>query len=198
MTACVVGCSTSRPPLTTDAFAGTWTGTSSKGEHLEYTFTEATFDWELVHPDTTRTRIGTGLFATDGTNIVLNGTFTGEEDMVQLTLIAPAYVSAANMCDTPFLADSSDGVVGTYTSTVSSQQYDDTGAALGPPVVANNSLELDADGTFVQTAGGVQQAGTYAATDTQVTTTIQTGNVEAVRTFTIVDDGVLCDPAYAR
>jgi len=31
-----------------------------------------------------------------------------------------------------------------------------------------------------------------------VTTTIQTGNTEAVRSFTIVDDGVLCDPAYSR
>jgi hypothetical protein len=200
MTACVVGCSasSSRPPVTTDAFTGTWTGTSSKGEQLAYTFTDATFDWELVHPDTTRTRIGTGLFATDGTNIILNGTFTTEDDMVQLTVTSPAYVSGSSMCDTPLLADSTDGIAGTYTSTVSSQQYNDSGGALGPPIVATNSVELDADGTFVETTNGSQQAGTYVATDTQVTTTIQTGNVEAVRTFAIVDDGVLCDPAYSR
>jgi hypothetical protein len=200
MTACVAACSSSssQPALTVDEFVGTWSGTASNGMQTAYTFTDGTFTWDLVHPDTTRTRIGAGVFATDGTNMILTGSFATEDAMVQLTLTSPAYVSATSMCDTPLLGDSPDGVTGTYTSIVSSQQYDDNGADLGPPSVATTSVELDADGTFIQTTDGAQQAGTYVATDTQVTTTIQHGNVQAVRTFTIVDDGVLCDPAYAR
>jgi hypothetical protein len=178
---------------------GEWNGTASNGKAFRYTFAaDDTFQYGRVDNGAFGA-VMAGAYSFDSHTLSLDGTVLDESGaLVRFTLDTDAYASATSLCDQAFSAEGRSGVVATWTSVTTSQAFDVSGNPTGDAQSTVDIFDLHADGTVDETLGGLTQSGTYVQTGTAVTISIGTGSVRAVRTFTLVDDQVLCDPAYVH
>jgi hypothetical protein len=197
----VAGCTSSEPqPLAAADLIGTWTGVASSGTTERYVFgADATL------------AVGT-VDSADGFSSQLQGTFSIADPMltwdlkstdgvgnpIRLQITSEPYLSAGVFCDQPLRGDTEaggvDGIVGSWTSTATTQQVDVSGMPIGDPTANVADLALNADGTF----STHESSGTYVVDHDTVTTSYTDGDVVTVQSYTFVDGTVLCDPALHK
>jgi hypothetical protein len=177
--------------VTKSELVGTWNAKQSNGVSLRWVFNS--------DDSFTYGRVLTGGYAptmdgkfTTGDALRLEGTFryedgTASRQRVELT----TYVST-QFCDVPFAAPAQrSGVVGTWTSHGSSQDLDSSGNPVGHVKDLASTLVLRADGSARDDVGN---DGTYTVAGDTITVTV----AQATRSYKLVDDQVLCNPAFAQ
>jgi len=189
-------CTSAPETLEQSDLVGHWRGTASNGYTFEWQFTpEGAFTRSIVGSSGNFV-MGQGTYSVAAT-LTLQGTFYGEEgDGYRARIEVPAYASSTGMCEVALTAEGNHGVVGTWTSTVTSQSLDASDTPIGEPQITTETMDLRSDGTVVDMAGDIGDSGTYTQNANQITTTFPHGSVASVRTYTFVDDRALCDPLY--
>jgi hypothetical protein len=113
--------------------------------------------------------------------------------------LGDAHLGSDGLCLAPFESTNAQGVIGTWTSSSTSQLLDDSGAPTGPVTQSSDSYQLAADGSFAETTANGPSTGTWQRTGNVVTLTQSGlgGNVQTL-TLALVDGEVLCDPVFKK
>lgn len=107
--------------------------------------------------------------------------------MKKLTAVLLALVLAATLCIGAIAEDSAVDYTGTWTATT----LEVNGAAMDPAMLGMSmTMVLNEDGSCVLTALGMEQIGTWAVTDTGITTTDADGVVD---TYTLIDGKLVAE-----
>jgi hypothetical protein len=200
------GCTSADPNATTitsKQLLGTWNGMASVGKTYRYTFgADGSFQYGWMISQTFAP-LASGTFSIgDKHTLKLDGQATDEEGgLHHVVASVDAYATPTAFCDSAlYAAEAYDSFVGDWTMSQTSVELDANGVPLGPETTHVTTMSFDGNGFVLEDVDGNQAGGSYTQTGDQVTVSMPEGNgsVEAVRTYTVVDNAVLCDPVYAR
>ena len=189
--------------LSSKNIVGTWDGTTYNGKTYRYEFDAAgTFQWGAVEHGSF-IAIASGTVSVDHKSLSLDATSHDEDGTpFYVRTTSDAYGNGSQLCDTAFYKEAdSDDTLQSYTTHVTSQSLDASGAPLGQPVSQTKTIQLVSDGTAVMLEDDYSTTGTFTRQGDQVTLSMpgsSDGSVIVLSTYTIVDDLVMCDPVYVR
>ncbi len=198
------GCTSPDPNATTitgQQLVGTWNGTASVGKTYRYAFgADGSYQWGQMK-DGSFVPVSSGTYGIlDKHTLQLDGAVPDEEGMQHHVIATTsAYATSDKLCvDALYAAEAYDSFVGDWSLTTTSVAVDVNDQPMGSLASSTMKLSFDGNGFVLQDIDGQELGGTYTKTGDQVTVTFQNGNVSSVRTFTVVDNAVACDPLYTK